>query len=296
MVKSEVALVPRQEQMLDCINKTGHKTVSELAQMFSVSEQTARRDIIKLSQLNLAARYRGGISPISPEPEPSAVAPIDKPSSLGTIEHSFLSGSGAIMVNKGIEERAISCVAEKTAIAKEICKLIPEGASLFITIGTTVERIAQELLSKHKLMVITNSMRVGSILYPHEGISLNIPSGRASAKNGGIDGPNTQRDLGMFRTDFFITSIGSVEEDGSLLDFNLNGTAQAQLMMQQAKVSILACDHTKFNSRAAVHLANLQDFDYVVVDQEPPSWVYQLIHTSKTKLIIAGQNQGPGQS
>lgn len=288
MIKLEEALVPRQEQMLECINKTGHKTVSELAQMFEVSEQTARRDIIKLSQLRLAVRYRGGISPINQEQETLSL--LEANNDLGVITPSSLSGTSVLMVNKGIEERAISCVNEKTAIAKEICKLIPEESSIFITIGTTVERIAQELLSKSKLMVITNSMRVGNILYTNKGISLNIPSGRASAKNGGIDGPNTQRDLAMFRTDFFITSIGSVEEDGSLLDFNLSETAQAQLMMQRAKVSILACDHTKFKARAAVHLANLQDFDYLVVDQEPPSWVRQLTSTGNTKLIIAEQD------
>lgn len=288
MVKTEMALVPRQEQMLECINKTGHKTISELAQMFSVSEQTVRRDIIKLSQLNLAARYRGGISPIKQNNESSASA--DVPNNLGIIEQNFSSGTGVMVVNKGIEERARSCVAEKAAIAKEVCKLIPENSSLFLTIGTTVECIAKELLNKHSLMVITNSARVIPILYTHAGISLSIPSGQVSGKNGGIDGPNTLSDLRRFRTDFFITSIGSIEQDGCLLDFEVNGTAQAQLMMQQAKISILACDHTKFNARAAVLFANLQDFDYLVVDQEPPSWVRPLLQTSKTKIIIAGQN------
>ncbi len=42
---------------------------------------------------------------------------------------------------------------------------IPDGSTIFITIGTTVEHVARALLNHNHLRIITNNLRVAHILY-----------------------------------------------------------------------------------------------------------------------------------
>ena len=56
---------------------------------------------------------------------------------------------------------------------------IPDGSTIFITIGTTVEHVARALLNHNHLRIITNSLRVAHILYHNP--RFEVPDGRVYA-------------------------------------------------------------------------------------------------------------------
>lgn len=275
---SEEILIPRQEKVLELVNASGHQSISDLASQLEVSEQTIRRDIKRLDELKLLHRLHGGASALSGRE-------VSK-NSVNTPEILQPQNRG-LVVNKNIHEREVSFVKEKQAIARAIDELIPEGASVFITIGTTVEKIAQELSFKSDLTVITNSIRVAQLLYKNDKIKVMLPSGTITPNNGGIEGPETIEDIRGFRADYLVTSIGAIEKDGTLLDFNMTETAMTRTMMHNSKACIVACDHSKFDSVASIQLGNLRDVDFLVTDQMPPQSIVDLLNTSHVKLIIA---------
>ena len=63
------------------------------------------------------------------------------------------------VVNTAFEQREVSLTEEKRAIAEAIADYIPDGSTIFITIGTTVEHVARALLNHNHLRIITNSLR-----------------------------------------------------------------------------------------------------------------------------------------
>lgn len=260
-------LNPRQEQLLIILEKNGYQTIVELASVLKVSEQTIRRDLKRLEDFGFLSKYHGGASIIH--------------KNYSNIKNHYAQE----ITNKNLSEREVSFVSEKIYIAKAVSDLIPDGSSVFITIGSTVEYIAKELINKKDLLVITDSIRVASILYQHDNIKVVIPSGTIRSFNGGIEGPSTVTHIEQFRTDFMITSIGAIDVDGTLMDFNYTEVALAKVMLKNSNKIIIACDHSKFETIAPVKFSNLNQVNYLVTDTAPSSEINNILQANNVKLI-----------
>ena len=116
MSLTELTGNPRHDQLLMLIAERGYMNIDELANLLDVSTQTVRRDIRKLSEQGLITRHHGG------------------------------AGRASSVVNTAFEQREVSQTEEK-AIAEAVADYIPDGSTIFITIGTTVEHVARALLN-----------------------------------------------------------------------------------------------------------------------------------------------------
>lgn len=248
----------RQDELLKIVNKEGYATVEDLSELLSVSAQTIRRDIKSLSKKKYLIRHHGG------------------------------AGRCSSVINLNYELRQISEVDEKERIAQAIAEYIPDNSTLFLSIGTTTEIIAKQLyINRTGLRVITNSIRVANILYNKKDFEVIIPSGSIKTHNGGIAGSNVIDFIKNFRVDFLITSLGAIDTDGTMLDFDFNEVATVQTVMKTAKNIIVAANYTKFSASAAVELGNLQDIHALFCDQKPPSKICALLNGHNIKLVIA---------
>lgn len=150
MSLTELTGNPRHDQLLTLIADRGYMNIDELAQLLDVSTQTVRRDIRKLSEQGLITRHHGG------------------------------AGRASSVVNTAFEQREVSLTEEKRAIAEAIADYIPDGSTIFITIGTTVEHVARALLNHNHLRIITNSLRVAHILYKNPRFEVMVPAVRCA--------------------------------------------------------------------------------------------------------------------
>lgn len=260
----KVSLTPRQLSIIDMLQDQTTLTNIELAQALQVTEQTIRKDVRLLDQAGLIERFHGGVM----------IKPQDQ------------------VVNDSIEVRECTLVEEKQRMAQAIADLIPQDATVFITIGTTVEQVAQYLKNKH-ITVITNSLRVASILYQSPDVKVFVPSGSLKPQNGGIEGPASIRSLSSFHANFVITSLGSIAEDGTLLDYNQTEVMAAQTMFENADQLIVAVDHTKFNARAPIKLGHLSEVSYLVADYIPNPKLKTFLEQSKITWIETDANKHP---
>ena len=110
----------RRREILEKVAASGFMTIDALATHFDVTPQTIRRDINEMAEEGLIARYHGGAA------------------SQSTTE------------NTAYTDRQVLNLDAKRKIARLVAQHIPEGASLFINIGTTTEEVARAL-SDHKL-------------------------------------------------------------------------------------------------------------------------------------------------
>jgi len=233
-----MSLAPRQQQILELVRERGYVSIEELAQHFSVTPQTIRRDINQLAEAGLLRRYHGGAA---------------HDSSVENTEYSMRAGQ--------MRE-------EKRLIAEAVAAAVPDHASLFINIGTTTEAIAHALLGHRSLKVITNNLHVANILSAKDDFDVLIASGKVRS-DGGVVGQATADFIKQFKVDYALVGISGIDEDGTLLDFDYQEVCVSQAIIHNARQVFLAADSSKFGRNAMIRLGSLEQIDQLFTEQEP---------------------------
>lgn len=96
---------PRHDKLISLVMSKGYISNEELAKILNVIPQTIRRDIRQLSDAGIVSRNHGGAGRISS------------------------------LMNTEFSKRETAYTEEKTIIANEVANFIPDGATLFITMG-----------------------------------------------------------------------------------------------------------------------------------------------------------------
>ncbi|MEM7696610.1 MAG: DeoR/GlpR family DNA-binding transcription regulator [Pseudomonadota bacterium] len=232
-------VLDRQEAIAAMVQRSGRVTVELLAQQFAVTPQTIRKDLQDLQSRRRVKRVHGG-----------AVRP-----------------SGTTNVEYDNRRRLAS--REKAAIAAAVAEILPDGASVFINIGTTTEAVSEALFSHRGLMVVTNNINVADRMRHNPDAEVVIAGGVVRGSDGGIVGEAASDFIRGFKTDYAIIGVSAVDEDGALLDFDFREVKVAQAIIASAHHVILVADGQKFGRRAPVRLAHVSDIDTFVTTLAP---------------------------
>ncbi|KGK01055.1 DeoR/GlpR family transcriptional regulator [Thalassotalea sp. ND16A] len=246
----------RQALILEKIHQSGFVTIDELVDHFKVTPQTIRRDLNQLAKVQKISRHHGG------------------------------AGIESSTVNTDYQTRKIMDLQAKEKIAAELVRMIPNGASLFINIGTTTETIARALLEHQGLQIVTNNLNVASILGAKEDFSVVIAGGEVRHRDGGVIGETTEEFIKKFRMDFGIIGISGIDLQGSLLDFDYREVRVAQAIIANSRQVLLAADHTKFGRNAMVRLGNINQANHFFTDATPPSEIQQILLEHNVNLHL----------
>jgi DeoR family transcriptional regulator, glycerol-3-phosphate regulon repressor len=233
---------PRQSHLLEEVRVRGSVSVEALAEKFSVTLQTVRRDVKLLSDAGLLARFHGGVRVPS--------------STTENIEY---------------RQRQLLNEQAKLRIARTVAAAVPAGCSLILNIGTTVEAIARELLRHKGLRVITNNLNVAAILSDNPDCEVIVAGGVVRARDRGIVGEVTVDFIKQFKVDIGLIGISGIEADGTLRDFDYREVKVANAIIAHSREIWVAADHSKFNRPAMVQLARLDDIDMLFTDEIPPA-------------------------
>ena len=251
-------LSQRQRHILGLARQNGDVTVDDLAQRFSVTPQTIRRDLNELCDAKLLARTHGGA----------------------------MLSSG--VENMAYESRRIIAAAEKKIIGQRAAAEIPNNCSLFINIGTTTEEVARALVHHEGLMVITNNIHVATILMPCPKIDVIIVGGSLRRSDGGIVGEAAVDVIKQFKVDYGVIGASAIDDDGALLDFDFREVRASQAIVENSRNVILACDSMKFTRSAPVRIGHISQVGVFVTDRPPPETVAEACRHGGVRIEIVG--------
>ncbi|MBL1240971.1 MAG: DeoR/GlpR transcriptional regulator [OCS116 cluster bacterium] len=236
----------RQSEILDIVQKQGKVTVDGLSKSFNVTVQTIRKDLNELCDSGILRRVHGGA----------------------------IMASG--IENIGYEERRALASDAKEAIAKICVQHIPDGASLFLNIGTSTEAVARALLKHNNLMVITNNLNVANILGNGSNFEVIVAGGILRRADGGLVGEVTADFMRQFKVDYAVIGTSALDEDGDLLDFDFREVKVSQAIIHNARKAFLVSDHSKFERSAPVKIVSLTELDMFFTDKLPSATVCKL--------------------
>jgi DeoR/GlpR family transcriptional regulator of sugar metabolism len=253
----DMLVAERQRKIVDLVNERLSVRVTELSKIFSVTEETIRRDLEKLEKENLLMRSHGGAVSIEKDQG----------------ETSYI-------------EREITKAAEKKAIAVEAVRSIEPGDQIVLDASTTAWYVAKEL-EDMPLTVLTNSIKVAIELSKKEQIKVISTGGTLLTQSLSYVGPLAERSLGMYHVNKAFISCKGVHLEKGLSDFNELQALLKKQMMDIADETILMVDSSKFGTRAFSQIAPITKIDCIITDSNIDGQTKKLLEEKNIKITLA---------
>ncbi|MBP1154592.1 MULTISPECIES: DeoR/GlpR family DNA-binding transcription regulator [unclassified Paenibacillus] len=247
--------------ILEYIRQHQRISVEDICELFQVSRDTARRDIVKLEEQGQILRTRGG--------------------AIWRGLNKDVSGYG----DRLQEEPAV-----KRAIGRLAASLVQTGDYLFMDASTTVMNAAAELRTDGHV-VVTNSIDIAGILSQKPGITVHLLGGVVDSRHRFIYGARTLEMLRDYQADKLIIGTSGITPDGLTNPFEEEGYVMKEMMKRSDQVIVLA-DHTKFGLRQFYRVAGLESIDILITDREPEYAMKEaLLRHDINIMITKGENE-----
>ena len=247
----------RHSEILEIARRDGRVTVDGLAEHFAVTHQTIRRDLSELADAGRLERVHGG-----------AMLP---------------SGTN----NIGYEDRRSLHEPEKARIARECATHIPENASVFLSIGTSTEAVARQLVRHRNLLVVTNNINVANILAVNPDCQVVVTGGTLRRSDGGLVGDLATQTIMQFKFDLAVVGCSAIDQDGDMLDFDIQEVNVSKSIIRQARKAFLVADHSKFQRTAPARIASLSEINVFFTDRHLSDALARRCDEWGTELIVA---------
>jgi DeoR/GlpR family transcriptional regulator of sugar metabolism len=262
-MESQADLYPaeRQQKIIDILVQNKRASVSELSQLFSVSEVTVRADLQTLAEQNLIVRTHGGAVLISPVPELSLTL------------------------------RRQKQVQEKASIGAAAAELVSNGDAVFLDASSTALVVAHQLRRHRDLTVLTHSLAVAQALLDAPSVTVVLAGGilqRDTISLIGVGGLAPLRDFNI-QTGFF-GAHGLSMQDG-LTDVSAGEAEVKREVIAMCRQVVAIIDATKWGRVGPASFANFQDLDVIVTDNQAPA---NLVEQARAKgmRVIQVSDQG----
>jgi DeoR family glycerol-3-phosphate regulon repressor len=248
---------PRERAILERLEETGTARVEDLARALGVTGETVRRALKRLEAAGRVARVHGGAHLKDWGPEPTFAQ--------------------RMQVNPGPKRR----------IAEAVARMLPDGASVFLDVGSTTAYVAQALRVRRDLLVVTNSLPVAQALTGLNGNRVFLAGGELRAHDGGAFGAEALDFLRQFRVGHAVLSVAAVHPDGGFLLQDLREAEFSRAMIARAETVIVAADASKFGHTAPIAVAPLSAFHHLVTDTAPGDSLAAALSTAGVRVTVA---------
>lgn len=242
----------------------GQVTVAALAEHFTVSPDTIRRDLDQLDSEGVIIRTHGGA----------------------------MSNSAIPWHDTGLEDRSRLQPDQKEQIGLTAARLVADGNVLFINGGTTTLALVRHLSSRRELIIATNSLRVPAEINAEACRDLYVIGGHVRVSGQVTVGPvvfassvsGVETDI---RVDLALLGVGAVDA-GGISTSNLDEAAMlAQMASRARRVAILA-DSTKLDRRLFATIGTLEIADYLITSTVPKGALGKALADNSVKVLTPG--------
>jgi DeoR/GlpR family transcriptional regulator of sugar metabolism len=252
----------RMRHVLELLETRDVVTVAELARRFAVSEVTVRSDLTSLAQRGLVARVRGGARALQ----------------RGQSEVAF-------DVRLRVEEEA------KRAIARTAAAMVADGEAVALDSSTTAYYIALELREKHELVVVTNGLRIATVLADAPGISVLVPGGIVRMAAMSVVGDFASSVLRSTRIGHGFFGVRGISAERGLMDLNPDEVKIKREMADACERVVGVFDHTKWRRSALFTFVPTQRIDAIVTDAGAPAELVEEWREREVEVVTAASDR-----
>jgi DeoR family transcriptional regulator, glycerol-3-phosphate regulon repressor len=251
----------RQSLILNMVNQRGSLSITEIQRKLRVSRETVRRDLMLLADRQALRKTHGGALSLERSEPDMAV-------------------------------REITNAEGKRDLGRLAAALVPDGASVILASGSTVQNVADALQAHQGLTVFTNSVFNCMKLMGRNKNRVVLLGGEIQAINGAALGRDATTMLSHYFADFVFVGAGAISPTGWMMDYTREESELHSLMLQSARTAVVVADHTKFNKYAPVRIENFEKAAYLVTDRRPTAPVAGVLAAMPLKLLVSDDTSG----
>lgn len=219
----------------------GSTRIEDLGERFDISLMTVHRDLDELVARGLLRKARG-----------------------------IASAAPTSLIESSDVYRFSRQIVEKKAVAHAAAAHVEPGQAILMDDSTTVLQMVPHLADKVPLTVITNSLTLMDEVKALRDLALLCLGGQYHGWCNAFMGNMTTSEIGRLRADTVFLSMAAITDD-IVFHQSAEMIQTKRAMLDAATRRILLVDHTKFERRALHGLAELSEFDLVIIDDGAPA-------------------------
>lgn len=247
----------RHGEILRLLGEEGTISIASLAERLGVSQETVRRDVKPLTDDGSVLKMHGAV------------------------------GLASMVGEAPFERRMRENAEAKRLIARMVAATIRDGEAVMLDTGTTTSFLARELLGHRRLTVVTNSSDIARTLATVNGNKVYMAGGELRSDSGAAFGISAIEFVSRFSVDHAVISIGAVDADAGLTDYELEEAEFARMVLSRGQRSLVVTDHTKFGRQGLVRVCGFDGFSELATDQPPPPDIAGALSRAGARLSIA---------
>ncbi|CAG7626248.1 putative HTH-type transcriptional regulator YdjF [Paenibacillus solanacearum] len=248
----------RWHKIVSLVNERGSIRVTELSDIFQVTEETIRRDLDKLEGEGKLLRSHGGAISLKPEQVQEVPYP----------------------------ERETTNMEQKRLIAAEAVRHIQENDRIILDASSTAWYMAQTLPDV-PLTVLTNSIKVAMELSGKERVQVISTGGLLSPRSLSYVGPLAERSLRTYHVDKAFISCKGLHAQRGLSESNEMQALIKQKMIEIADQVFVLADFSKFGQQSFAHVGDWAHIHAVITDGAADERELALLREQSVRIIQA---------
>ncbi|WP_459503321.1 DeoR/GlpR family DNA-binding transcription regulator [Bacillus sp. C1] len=219
-----------------------HKTMSlkMMCELFRVSRDTARRDIVKLTDETAIVRTHGGVA-------------------IPSFHHKI-----SDYVNREQKESEY-----KQAIGKKAASFVQDNEIIYLDVSTTVNCMAS-FLEANNVTVVTNSIDTVNRLAETTNVNIHILGGQLNKQSRHVTGFAAMEKLKDYHFDKVFLGAPGITEEGVYYAFEEDIYFKREVIKRTNQVFLLI-DATKFNQRQNFKALQLESIDTMITNERMPN-------------------------
>ncbi|WP_151994007.1 DeoR/GlpR family DNA-binding transcription regulator [Buttiauxella massiliensis] len=251
----------RRNKIVDIVNSQGSALVLDLSNSFGISEVTIRADLRMLEEKGLVTRFHGGAA---------------RPGSY------LMDAENQEVI---LEDRYQLAKDPKKRIADAAVNMVDDGMTVILDSGSTTLLIAEALLKKSNITVITNSLPAAFALSENQDITLVVCGGTVRHKTHSMHGTLAEHSFQGISADVMFVGADGMDMTNGITTFN-EGYSISAVMAAAAHRVVAVLDATKFNRRGFNQVLPLEQINCVITDESIRVEDKKALEKSQVEVVI----------
>jgi DeoR family transcriptional regulator of aga operon len=247
----------RRQEILSVVQREGRALVTELAQRFSTSTITIRKDLEFLQSRGLIQRTHGGALPVR----------------------------SSNLTDPSLQEKEKQHHREKLRIASAAVRMVKEGQCVILDSGSTTTAIARALRDFRELTVITNAVNIAAEL-AGTNIDVILTGGTLRKNSFSLVGPQAEDTLREINADILFLGVDGFDTKVGLTTPNVLEARVNRAMANAAQKVVAVCDSSKFGRRSLAVIVQPDRIHEVITDKNVPRSTVQELREAGIEVTL----------
>ena len=251
----------RRQRILALLREQSNVSVTELAQLLSVSEGTIRNDLTALDEAQQLMRVRGG---------------------------AVLRGNHSTQVSVLTARARVNATA-KQRLARWAADMVEDGDSILLDASTTVFHMASFLQDRRNLTIVTNGIEVARVLAANPANTTILIGGILRADGASVTGHLGEKILKDLHIKTAFVSCSGFSVEVGLTELDLQEAQLKSHMIRSANRVVALIDSSKFGQASLAPFATVEQIAHILTDSQVDPEEIERLRQTNTTLTICGE-------